>query len=109
MFDANTIKLTLYTLFFPHKYAHIGDVDGPSHRALDRRGNREEILDDRRRHCHLGIPRKLEGRVVHGTQDAVLREQENERIHLGFTGRVGVGTRQSRGGGYFVMSRSVIL
>ena len=78
-------------------------MDGSSHRALDRRGNREEILDDRRRHCHLGIPRKLEGRVVHGTQDAVLHEQENERIHLGFTGRIGLGTRQSRGGGYFVI------
>lgn len=78
-------------------------MDGPSHRALDRRGNREEILDNRRRHCHVGIPRKLEGRVVHGTQDAVLREQENERIDLGFTGRIGLGTGEPRGGGYFVM------
>ena len=31
----------------------------------------------------------MEGRVVHGTQDAVL-EQESERIHLGFTGRIGL-------------------
>ena len=77
-------------------YILLGDLDGPENRALDRRGDREEVLANGRRDGDVGIARGLERRVVRGTQNAVLREQKNVGKHVGSPGRISMGKSEPR-------------
>merc|ERR1711959_703994 len=64
--------------------------------ALDRRGDREEVLANGRRDGDVGIARGLERRVVRGTQNAVLLEQKNVGKHVGSPGRISMGKSEPR-------------
>ncbi len=83
-------------VLFKHSIYTLGDLDGPENRALDRRGDREEVLANGRRDGDVGIARGLERRVVRGTQNAVLREQKNVGKHVGSPGRISMGKSEPR-------------